>query len=205
MLSQLRETHRSRCAAPCHRSFTSAGFSASPVGKYHYHPDCHRRIGSSPIVTTGFLARPVTGGLGVPAEVAIIRNNVLCACVFSCQSSRRGAAPFGSGEEPLHLFRLGEAIFQPSGQIFLKKFFDGAFGAQKKPLADDDSSTKGLLICILFSLLPTEEHFSNLLYIRPFVRPQEDMGASEHGFDSACVFFFMSLLIRNPKKANPLP
>ena len=50
------EALRLRCAAPYHRDFTSAGFSASPIGKYHYHSDCRCRLGGNPSFRSGVLA-----------------------------------------------------------------------------------------------------------------------------------------------------
>ena len=38
-----------RIAVSLHRNFTSAGYSASPIGKYHYPSDCHCHIGCNPI------------------------------------------------------------------------------------------------------------------------------------------------------------
>ena len=87
-----RETLGSRCAAPCHRAFTSAGFSASSVEKYHYHSDCHRRPGGNPGFRSGVLARPpVRRSHGVSIFGLIIRSNVPSACIFNFQGSRSGS------------------------------------------------------------------------------------------------------------------
>ena len=53
----MREALRLQFAKPYHRNFTSAGFSASSVEKYHYRSDCHCRFGSKPNFRSGILAR----------------------------------------------------------------------------------------------------------------------------------------------------
>ena len=71
-----------------HRNFTSAGFSASSVEKYHYPSDCHRRNRSNLLLIPGVLAVLQCRSLGVPDKVAkIIRNKVLVNDLFSCQNT----------------------------------------------------------------------------------------------------------------------
>ncbi len=63
------EALRLRCAAPYHRDFTSAGFSASPIGKYHYPSDCHRQTRwQSEIQVGGSRLLPQWRGYGVPTS-----------------------------------------------------------------------------------------------------------------------------------------
>lgn len=59
-LGYLWEALRLRCVSPHHRDFTSAGFSASPVGKYHYYPEYRRRLGYNPGFGSGILAALLT-------------------------------------------------------------------------------------------------------------------------------------------------
>ena len=74
---------------PCHRTFTSAGFSASSVEKYHYHSDCHRRVRCSLTLLPGVLARSVSEVLAYPIRWLIIRTKVRCAYIFSCQGTAK--------------------------------------------------------------------------------------------------------------------
>ena len=83
-----REVTKEQTANLYHRNFTSAGFSASFVEKYHYHSDCHRRIRCSLTLLPGILACSIIRGLGVPDKVAkFIRNKVFVTCVFSFQNT----------------------------------------------------------------------------------------------------------------------
>ena len=83
-----REVTKEQTANLYHRNFTSAGYSASSVEKYHYHSDCHRRIRCSLTLLPGILACSIIRGLGVPDKVAkFIRNKVFVTCVFSFQST----------------------------------------------------------------------------------------------------------------------
>ena len=71
-----------------HRNFTSAGYSASSVEKYHYPSDCHRRNRGNLLLIPGVLAVLQGRSQGVPDKVAkFIRNKVLVTCVFSFQST----------------------------------------------------------------------------------------------------------------------
>ena len=83
-----REVTKEQTAHLYHRNFTSAGFSASSVEKYHYHSDCHRHIRSNLILITGVLAILKYKNYGVPAKVAIIRNKVLVNDLFNFQAKR---------------------------------------------------------------------------------------------------------------------
>ncbi len=103
------EALRLRCAAPYHRDFTSAGFSASPIGKYHYPSDCHRQTRwQSEIQVGGSRLLPQWRGYGVPTFGLIIRNKVLSACIFSCQNAAKGGTPIRSGFFSLHMLPLGD-------------------------------------------------------------------------------------------------
>ena len=83
-----REVTKEQTANLYHRNFTSAGFSASSVEKYHYPSDCHRRNRSNLLLIPGVLAVLQCRSLGVPDKVAkIIRNKVLVNALFSCQST----------------------------------------------------------------------------------------------------------------------
>ena len=90
------------CSEMRFRNFTSAGFSASSVEKYHYPSDCHRRNRSNLLLIPGILAVLQCRSLGVPDKMAkIIRIKVLVNDLFSCQStserlpfSRFGINPF---------------------------------------------------------------------------------------------------------------
>ena len=56
-----------QCCNLYHRNFTSAGYSASSVEKYHYPSDCHRRPGGKPDFRSGVLAHtPKRRSHGVP-------------------------------------------------------------------------------------------------------------------------------------------
>ena len=83
-----REVTKEQTANLYHRNFTSAGFSASSVEKYHYPSDCHRRNRSNLLLIPGVLAVLQCRSLGVPDKVAkIIRNKVLVNDLFSCQNT----------------------------------------------------------------------------------------------------------------------
>lgn len=81
------EVTKEQIANLCHRSFTSTGFSANPVGKYHYHSDYCRHNMGNPLFISGVLAILKFRSLGVPDKMATIRNKVLVTCIFSFQSS----------------------------------------------------------------------------------------------------------------------
>ena len=69
-----------QCCNLYHRNFTSAGYSASSVEKYHYPSDCHRRNRDNLLLIPGVLAVLQCRSLGVPDKVAkIIRIKVLVA------------------------------------------------------------------------------------------------------------------------------
>ena len=71
-----------------HRNFTSAGYSASSVEKYHYLSDCHRRNRGNLLLIPGVLAVLQCRSHGVPDKVARInRIKVLVNDLFSCQST----------------------------------------------------------------------------------------------------------------------
>jgi len=83
-----REVTKEQTAHLYHRNFTSAGFSASSVEKYHYHSECHRRNSGNLLLILGILAVLQGRSQGVPDKVAkFIRNKVLVTCVFSFQST----------------------------------------------------------------------------------------------------------------------
>ena len=83
-----REVTKEQVANLYHRNFTSAGYSASSVEKYHYPSDCHRRNRSNLLLIPGVLAVLQCRSLGVPDKVAkIIRNKVLVNDLFSCQNT----------------------------------------------------------------------------------------------------------------------
>ena len=82
-----REVTKEQTANLYHRNFTSAGYSASSVEKYHYHSDCHRRIRCSLTLLPGILARSVSEVLAYPIRWLIIRTKVLVNDLFSCQNT----------------------------------------------------------------------------------------------------------------------
>ena len=83
-----REVTKEQTTHLYHRNFTSAGFSASSVEKYHYPSDCHRRNRGNLLLIPGVLAVLQCRSHGVPDKVAkIIRNKVLVNDLFSCQST----------------------------------------------------------------------------------------------------------------------
>ena len=83
-----REVTKEQTAHLYHRNFTSAGYSASSVEKYHYPSDCHRRNRGNLLLIPGVLAVLQGRSQGVPDKVAkFIRNKVLVTCVFSFQST----------------------------------------------------------------------------------------------------------------------
>lgn len=78
-----------------HRNFTSAGYSASSVEKYHYPSDCHRRNRGNLLLIPGVLAVLQCRSHGVPDKVAkIIRIKVLVNDLFSCQNTSEWADLF---------------------------------------------------------------------------------------------------------------
>ena len=77
------------------RNFTSAGYSASSVEKYHYPSDCHRRNRGNLLLIPGVLAVLQCRSHGVPDKVAkIIRIKVLVNDLFSCQNTSEWADLF---------------------------------------------------------------------------------------------------------------
>ena len=84
-----------QCCNLYHRNFTSAGYSASSVEKYHYLSDCHRRNRGNLLLIPGVLAVLQCRSLGVPDKVAkIIRIKVLVNDLFSCQNTSERADLF---------------------------------------------------------------------------------------------------------------
>ena len=90
-----REVTKEQTANLYHRNFTSAGYSASSVEKYHYLSDCHRRNRGNLLLIPGVLAVLQCRSHGVPDKVAkIIRNKVLVNDLFSCQNTSEWADLF---------------------------------------------------------------------------------------------------------------
>ena len=122
------EVTKEQIANLYHRSFTSAGFSASPVGKYHYHSDCHRHNRGNLLFISGVLAILKFRSPGVPDKVAIIRNKVLVTCIFSFQSSNERLPILWFGINPFTCLNW-ERHFAPP----LSKNFSTFFENKKKP------------------------------------------------------------------------
>jgi hypothetical protein len=92
---QMREVTKEQTANLYHRNFTSAGYSASSVEKYHYPSDCHRRNRGNLLLIPGVLAVLQCRSHGVPDKVAkIIRIKVLVNDLFSCQNTSERADLF---------------------------------------------------------------------------------------------------------------
>ena len=90
-----REVTKEQIANLYHRNFTSAGYSASSVEKYHYPSDCHRRNRGNLLLIPGVLAVLQCRSHGVPDKVAkIIRIKVLVNDLFSCQNTSEWADLF---------------------------------------------------------------------------------------------------------------
>ena len=90
-----REVTKEQTANLYHRNFTSAGYSASSVEKYHYPSDCHRRNMGNLLLIPGVLAVLQCRSHGVPDKVAkIIRIKVLVNDLFSCQNTSERADLF---------------------------------------------------------------------------------------------------------------
>ncbi len=90
-----REVTKEQTANLYHRNFTSAGYSASSVEKYHYPSDCHRRNRGNLLLIPGVLAVLQCRSHGVPDKVAkIIRIKVLVNDLFSCQNTSERADLF---------------------------------------------------------------------------------------------------------------
>ena len=90
-----REVTKEQTANLYHRNFTSAGYSASSVEKYHYPSDCHRRNRGNLLPIPGVLAVLQCRSHGVPDKVAkIIRIKVLVNGLFSCQNTSERADLF---------------------------------------------------------------------------------------------------------------
>lgn len=108
----LREVIRRPCASWSHRSLTSAGFSASPIGKYHYPQTCHRHVGSNPTFTALDYRRSVHAArlitlINVPDDLYI-------------QFSKFSEAAFPLSEKVPSLASKFRGVFLG---VSLKKFF----------------------------------------------------------------------------------
>ena len=128
-----REVTKEQAANLYHRNFTSAGFSASSVEKYHYPPDCHRHNRGNLLLIPGVLAVLQCRSLGVPDKVAkIIRNKVLVNDLFSCQNTSE-RLPFSHfGINPFTHLDKGGQNAHPKSPLF-QKFFEKIFLNEKKP------------------------------------------------------------------------
>ena len=128
-----REVTKEQTANLYHRNFTSAGYSASSVEKYHYPPDCHRRNRGNLLLIPGVLAVLQCRSLGVPDKVAkIIRNKVLVNDLFSCQNTSE-RLPFSHfGINPFTHLDKGGQNAHPKSPLF-QKFFEKIFLNEKKP------------------------------------------------------------------------
>ena len=71
--------------------FTSAGFSASPLGKYHYDCVCHRHIGCNPIPALVDYRSLLQKVLAYLPQQLFNTNNVLKDFVFNFQRSKEKA------------------------------------------------------------------------------------------------------------------
>ena len=126
-----REVTKEQIANLYHRSFTSAGFSASSVEKYHYHSDCHRRNRGNLLLIPGVLAVLQGRSQGVPDKVAkFIRNKVLVTCVFSFQSTSERLPFSWFGINPFTCLKW-ESVF---GGVFFQNFLNIFLNAKKPPI-----------------------------------------------------------------------
>ena len=122
-----REVTKEQIANLYHRNFTSAGFSASSVEKYHYPSDCHRRNRSNLLLIPGVLAVLQCRSHGVPDKVAkIIRNKVLVNDLFSCQSTSERLPFSWFGNNPFTHLDKGGQNAHPKSPIF-QKFLENIF------------------------------------------------------------------------------
>ena len=119
-----REVTKEQTANLYHRNFTSAGYSASSVEKYHYPSDCHRRNRGNLLLIPGVLAVLKCRSHGVPDKVAkIIRIKVLVNDLFSCQSTSE-RLPFSQfGINPFTCLKWESVFWGVFFQNFLNKFF----------------------------------------------------------------------------------
>ena len=107
-----------------HRNFTSAGYSASSVEKYHYHSDCHRRIRCSLTLLPGVLARSVSEVLAYPIRWLIIRTKVRCAYIFSCQGTVKELLLIGVKNNPFTCSDWERSNYRVFLKNSLKNFFE---------------------------------------------------------------------------------
>ena len=128
-----REVTKEQTANLYHRNFTSAGYSASSVEKYHYPSDCHRRNRGNLLLIPGVLAVLQCRSLGVPDKVAkIIRNKVLVNDLFSCQSTSERLPFSWFGINPFTHLDKGGQNAHPKSPLF-QKFLEKIFLNEKKP------------------------------------------------------------------------
>ena len=120
-----REVTKEQTAHLYHRNFTSAGFSASSVEKYHYHSDCHRRNRGNLLLIPGVLAVLQGRSQGVPDKVAkFIRNKVLVNDLFSCQSTSKRLPFSWFGINPFTCLKWESVFLGGVFSKFLKYFFE---------------------------------------------------------------------------------
>ena len=119
-----REVTKEQTANLYHRNFTSAGYSASSVEKYHYHSDCHRRIRCSLTLLPGILARSVSEVLAYPIRWLIIRTKVRCAYIFSCQGTVKELLLIGVKNNPFTCSDWERSNYRVFLKNSLKNFFE---------------------------------------------------------------------------------
>ena len=136
-----REVTKEQTANLYHRNFTSAGYSASSVEKYHYPSDCHRRSGGKPDFRSGVLAHtPKRRSHGVPifGLSSEIMSQVSVYSVFKVHEE----APEWSQElTPSHTLNKGWVLAGCFSKK-VKKIFRDPLKTKKPPFRKRKSGTE---------------------------------------------------------------